>query len=128
VIIIELPKVPDEDDGTAVWPWLKFFKSRKLEEFDMLAKKHPEISGPVVEIKRLSWSERRRMIAEAREKLRRDNAAIMDDAREDGLAEGMAEGEAKNRMETARRMKKDDFSIEQIVKYTGLTAEEIERI
>jgi hypothetical protein len=35
---------------------------------------------------------------------------------------------AETRMETARRMKKDDVPIEQIVKYTDLTPEEIERI
>ncbi|GHT96348.1 hypothetical protein FACS1894141_6400 [Spirochaetia bacterium] len=87
----------------------------------MLAKKHPEVSGPVVEIKRLSWSERRRMIADAREKLRRDNAAIRQDAWEDG----MAEGEAKTRLETARRMKQDGVPMEQIVKYTGLNPEDI---
>jgi hypothetical protein len=26
LVILELPKVPDEDDGTELWPWLKFFK------------------------------------------------------------------------------------------------------
>jgi predicted transposase/invertase (TIGR01784 family) len=148
VIILELPKVPKEDDGTAIWPWMHFFKCRKVEEFNMLATKHPEVSGPVAEIKRLSWSERRRMIAEAREKWRRDMAAMKKDAREDGLAEGKAEGIAEglaegiaegkakgkaegiaeNRMETARKMKQDSLPIGQIVKYTGLNPEEIERI
>ncbi|GHT95158.1 hypothetical protein FACS1894141_3230 [Spirochaetia bacterium] len=132
VIILELPKVPREDDGTAVWPWMQFFKCRTVKEVDMLATKHPEVSGPVVEIKRLSWSERRRMIADAREKLRRDNAAIKQDAWEDGMAEGEAkgrvEGRAENRMETARMMKQDGVPREQIVKYTGLSPEEIRRI
>ena len=128
VIILELPKVPAEDDGTAVWPWMQFFKSRTVKEVDMLAAKHPEVSGPVAEIKRLSWSERRRMIAEAREKLRRDNAAIRDDAWEDGVAEGEAKGRAETRMETARKMKVLGLSTDTITEVTGLGVEEIERI
>jgi predicted transposase/invertase (TIGR01784 family) len=99
---------------------MQFFKSRKLEEFDMLAAKHPEVNGPVAEIKRLSWSERRRMIADAREKLRRDNAAIREDAWEDGMAEGIAE--------TARRMKAMGLSMDTISEATNLSPDEIERI
>jgi predicted transposase/invertase (TIGR01784 family) len=132
VIILELPKVPEEDDGTAIWPWMQFFKCRKLEEFDMLAAKHPEVSGPVAEIKRLSWSERRRMIADAREKMRRDNVAIMEYAKEQGLAEGkaqgLAQGEAKNRMETVRRMKAMGLSTDTISGATNLSPDEIEHI
>ncbi|GHT94783.1 hypothetical protein FACS1894141_2110 [Spirochaetia bacterium] len=124
VIILELPKVPKEDDGTAVWPWMQFFKSRTAKEVDMLAAKHPEVSGPVAEIKRLSWSERRRKIADEKERIRRDNFAMMEYIKERGMEEGRTEGKA----ETARKMKKDAFSLEQIVKYTGLTPEEIERI
>ncbi|GHT95847.1 hypothetical protein FACS1894141_5200 [Spirochaetia bacterium] len=140
VIILELPKVPEADDGTAVWPWMQFFKCRTVKEVDMLAARHPEVSGPVVEIKRLSWSERRRMIADAREKLRRDNAAIMAYAKEqgleegrtegrvEGLAEGKAEGIAEGIAKTAQRMKEDGVPMEQISKYTGLGPEEIEGI
>jgi predicted transposase/invertase (TIGR01784 family) len=120
VIILELPKVPAEDDGTAIWPWMHFFKCRKLEEFDMLAAKHPEVSGPVAEIKRLSWSERRRMIADAREKIRRDNVAMLEYAKERGIAEG--------RTETARKMKAMGLSMDTISEATGLSHEEIARM
>jgi predicted transposase/invertase (TIGR01784 family) len=40
VIILELPKVPEEDDGSGLWPWLQYFKCRTEEELSMLVKKH----------------------------------------------------------------------------------------
>jgi antitoxin (DNA-binding transcriptional repressor) of toxin-antitoxin stability system len=36
VLILELPKVPPESDGTPVWPWLKYFNCRKVQEFEIL--------------------------------------------------------------------------------------------
>jgi predicted transposase/invertase (TIGR01784 family) len=54
IIILELPKVPDEDDGSALWPWLKFFKCQTKEELNMLAKKHKEVSDAVWQVRRMS--------------------------------------------------------------------------
>jgi predicted transposase YdaD len=97
---------------------MAFFKTRRLEEFDMLAKKYPEVGGAVVELKRLSWSERHRMIADSREKMRRDYAAMAEEAREEGLAEGeargkaegLAEGEAKGLAEGEARGKTEGLA------------------
>lgn len=38
---------------------------------------------------------------------------------------GAKKGERKEKLETARRMLNDDMPIERIIKYTGLTEEEI---
>jgi hypothetical protein len=54
IVILELPKVPDKDDGTELWPWLTFFKCQTMEELDMLAKKHTEVSEAVRQVKRMS--------------------------------------------------------------------------
>jgi predicted transposase/invertase (TIGR01784 family) len=54
IVILELPKVPGEDDGTALWPWLKFFKCQTMEELAMLAKKHKEVSDAVWQVRRMS--------------------------------------------------------------------------
>jgi predicted transposase/invertase (TIGR01784 family) len=54
IVILELPKVPDEDDGTILWPWLKFFKCQTMEELNMLASKYKEVSDAVWEIRRMS--------------------------------------------------------------------------
>jgi predicted transposase/invertase (TIGR01784 family) len=42
-----------------------------------------------------------------------------------GIAQGVAEGEAKKNIEIARKMKSDHLPLDVIMKYTGLTPEEI---
>jgi hypothetical protein len=54
IVILELPKVPDEDDGTALWPWLRCFKCQTMEELTMLARKHKEVSDAVWQTRRMS--------------------------------------------------------------------------
>jgi predicted transposase/invertase (TIGR01784 family) len=90
-VILDLSKLPEEDDGRAVWPYLKFFKCRTKEEFEMLWKRHPEVKGPVEEYQRLSWNKRRRLLADYWEKQRRDAQAATDYAHDEGLEQGRAE-------------------------------------
>jgi hypothetical protein len=54
IIILELPKVPEEDDGSGLWPWLKYFKCRTKEELSMLAKQHEEVARVVQQYQRTS--------------------------------------------------------------------------
>jgi predicted transposase/invertase (TIGR01784 family) len=120
VLIIELPKVPGQDDGSPVWPWLRYFKCRKAEEFQMLLKKHPEVGGAVVELRKMSWSERRRDRALAKEMWRHDVATWKHYARQEGLAEGKAE--------VARKLKALGRPAAEIAAATGLAIEEIEKL
>jgi len=53
IIVIELPKLPETFDRT-VWPWLKFFKCKEKEEFEMLALKFPELKKLVFCAKKMS--------------------------------------------------------------------------
>ena len=48
--------------------------------------------------------------------------------RAEGLEIGRAEGEHKASIDMARSMKADGMSVEMISKYTGLSAEEIEKM
>jgi hypothetical protein len=114
--VIELPKLPKDDDGSPSWPWLQFFKCRKEEEFDMLAKKHPEVRPIVAEYKKLTWSERRRMIADLKEKYRRDDEAVLEDALMD------------RSREIARALKARGRPLIEIAEDTGLSQEEIETL
>jgi hypothetical protein len=88
-VILELSKLPEEDDGQAAWPFLRFFKRRTEEEFEMLKRRHPEVQPQVEERQRLSWSQRRRLLADYWEKQRRDARAAMAYARDEGRAEGL---------------------------------------
>ena len=50
------------------------------------------------------------------------------EGREEGLAEGREEGRVEERLETARRMRSDGLSMEMVVRYTGLSEEEINNL
>ena len=62
----------------------------------------------------------------------RTNLSVMKNERAEGRKEGLAKGEKNGEMKTniatATKMKEDGFPINTIQKYTGLTAEEIERL
>ena len=50
------------------------------------------------------------------------------EAKEEGIAEGEASGRTAEKIEMARAMKNDKEPIDKIIKYTGLSKEEIEKI
>jgi predicted transposase/invertase (TIGR01784 family) len=41
VHVLELPKLPKEDDGSDLWTWMKFLTSETKEELRMIAEKSP---------------------------------------------------------------------------------------
>jgi predicted transposase/invertase (TIGR01784 family) len=92
-VTLELSKLPDEDDGHPVWPFLQFFKCRTEEEFEMLGKRYPKMKPQVEEYQQISWSQRRRLLADYWEKQRRDAAAAMHYARNEGLEDGRLESQ-----------------------------------
>ena len=53
---------------------------------------------------------------------------VAEDAFEDGMTKGREEGEAKKQLEIARAMKADGVDVNVIVKYTGLTEEQIKEL
>ena len=60
----------------------------------------------------------------------RDTISVMEgqyqEGKEAGLAEGLEKGKAEGRAEIARNLKQMNLPIQDIIKATGLTAEEIE--
>ena len=44
---LELPKTPVNADDTDLWKWLRFLRSERKEEFDMIAKEDPKIEKAV---------------------------------------------------------------------------------
>jgi predicted transposase/invertase (TIGR01784 family) len=73
---LELPKLPKEANGTALCDWLKFLDARKEEELTMLKERNPQVGKAVDRLLALSEDEAARMIAESREKMRRDIESI----------------------------------------------------
>ena len=58
----------------------------------MLAQRHPEVREIAAQVQVLSFSERHRMMADAREKWRRDQRAYLSEAIESGLSQDLERG------------------------------------
>jgi hypothetical protein len=86
-VTVELPKLPETDDGHPAWPQLQFLKSRAKEDMELLTKKHPEMRSVVADYKRMTLLERFRKRAEAREKERRDTWAALEYVKDEVRAE-----------------------------------------
>jgi hypothetical protein len=86
-VILELPKVPKDDDGHPIWPQLQFLKCKAEEDMTLLAEKHPEVKPLVAEYKHFTLLEKFRLRARQREKDRRDAWAMREYIKDEGRAE-----------------------------------------
>jgi predicted transposase/invertase (TIGR01784 family) len=104
LIIIELPKVPEQDDGTSLWPWLQYFKCKTQEELDMLAKNYPEIEPAVRRFRHFSPVRAIRDMIFEYEDARRIRAGRDAYAREQGQKELVDLLESGETLEEAKRI------------------------
>jgi predicted transposase/invertase (TIGR01784 family) len=94
LIILELPKLPESDDS-AVWRWLRFLKCKEKEEFEMFAKKYPDMEKSVYCAKKLSlfeyWRDIRfhKNLWKVDERMR--ELYLQTEFKEEAMAEGRAE-------------------------------------
>jgi predicted transposase/invertase (TIGR01784 family) len=91
IVIIELNKLPREDDDTAVWPHLRFFTCKTEEEMTMLVSSHPEVTGTVKEYRRLTLLEEIRWFIDDINDAWRVRKAREDYVREEGYDRATAE-------------------------------------
>ncbi len=117
---LELPKIPKDSDGTALWNWLKFISSETREEFASLAGKDTVMAEAYARLVELSADEQMRWRQESREKWEWDNAARMRQSR--------AEGEARKQAEIVRRMLQANIPFAEIAELTGCSMAEIEHL
>ena len=110
---LELPKVREED-RTHLSDWLKFFAAKTEEEFMSVSEKSPAIAQAWGVIKTLSADEEARLIAESREKARRDFEDRLDGAYRE------------SKLEVARIALRKKMPTETIADLTGLSVPEIE--
>jgi len=133
---LELSKLPEKEDGTLLWEWMKFLKSESKEEFDVIADKNPVINKAVVRLAELSQDERARMLFESRQMLEWDIAIEKREARKEAMIEGKIEGKREGKIEgekiamltVAKNALQLGMSFDSIVKLTGLASEEIENL
>ena len=131
VVILELPKIPKKDDSP-VWPWLRFFTCERKEEFEMLARKHPELEEAVFCAKKMSLMEKWRDIR-FHENLRKvDERMLLKqaqiDGHKEGHIEGLAEGSENEKLVIARKLKGRGRPVEEIAEDTGLSVDVVEKL
>jgi len=111
---LELEKLPDSEDGTELWNWLKFLSAERKEDLEMIAERSPQVKKAVVRLMELSNDERTRLLYESRQKMEWDNQA-----REYGASNERA-------IAIAIKMLKRNRPIDEIVEDTGLSFDEVE--
>ena len=119
--IIDLSKIEKYSESTSLDTWVKFISNSEelnMENADESLKKAKEV------LDEISEDEHEQYLAHLREKYIFEIQGIEEAGFDKGLAKGKAEGiEA-----VAKKMKEDNIDIKAIMKYTGLTKEEIEKL
>ena len=133
--ILEFKKVP-KNDRSDLATWLRFLNTDNKEELDKMAVRNVAFESAVCKYKQLTADERIRMIAENEEKAWKDRQAELDYAMDEGMqkgiqkgrVEGRAEGRYNQKIEIAKKMLLKNKNIEEIIDFTDLTKEVIEKL
>ena len=131
--IIELPKIEGkEKESGRLLDWLYFLENPKSRRVTEKMEESKEIKEAVEKLDNLSDDERMQRIADLREKAILDEKAIyakgLDDGIKEGLEKGIKEGKQKEKLEIAKKLKKEGMNIELIAEITGLKIKEIAEI
>ena len=104
--------------------WILFLENPEGEETKRMAEKEKEIKEAIETLEDISSDETKERIAELRQKYIMDTKSQLRTAEEKGLKKGIE----KRNIEIAKKMLQENIAIETIIKITGLTKEEIEKI
>ena len=147
--IIEVPKIYKNLEDKSIYEdpivkWILFLEDPGGEEIRKMSEEDEEIKEAIEVLEEISSDEEKERIAELREKYIRDKKSEIKTAREIGLKEGREEGlkqgieqgrkeginkgKKEKTIEIAKEMLRENMTIDLIIKITGLTKEEIEKI
>jgi len=125
---LELKKIPEISDGTAMYDWARFIAAESEDELIMLAEENPNFNEAVIKYREFTAEERVRDLFERREKERRDIASFVKGARQEGLLEGRREGRKDAALNIARKALQKNIAIDEIIDITNLTRDEVEKL
>ena len=128
VDLLELKKLPQADDGTNLWDWLRFIKTNNEEEMEMLAHENPEIEKAYDALQDLSNDEAIRHEAQQREMYLQNEMAINEERYEQGIKKGKEQGLKESKIEIAKNLLGINLPLEQISAATGLSVDEIKKL
>ena len=120
---LELKKVP-EGDKSNLATWLKFLDTDDKGELNMIATQGTGFNKAVDKLIEISESEKTKMLIEAREKALRDEATLIYESEK----RGMEKGKHNREIEIAKNAINMGLNIENIIKLTGLSEEEIKQL
>ena len=109
---IQIPKCKKEDVKTKLDGWIQFIGNISEEGVNIAMKENEEIRKAKEELEYLTGDEEERRLAELREKAIRDEITNINGTKR----------------EIAKKLKKKNMDINEIMEVTGLTKEEIEKL
>ncbi|MDR1851589.1 MAG: Rpn family recombination-promoting nuclease/putative transposase [Propionibacteriaceae bacterium] len=121
---LELMKLPEHSDGSALWKWLKFVAAETEQELDMAGKSDPMIGKAATIVRHFSAEEEARIHAEMELKWANDLASMVGEAGD----KGQAKGEHDALVRVANSMLASGFDVDQIASLTGLSEDEIKEL
>lgn len=138
IYIIEMPKFEkykQDVKNEELNLWMKFIKNPEVVEMN----ENEEIKDTIQAIneakkvlEEISQDEKEQYLAELRLKHILDTKAIKEGAyeegREEGIKDGIKEGREEQTLIIAKKMKKENLSIDMIMNITGLSKEKIEKL
>ncbi len=135
---IQIPKFLKEKrkTETKLDQWMQFVCQINKREIELAMEENEEIKKAKKEYEYLIGDEAERRLAFLRDKAIRDENNMLEGAREEAMQQGLEEGREKGRKEgikeektkIAKQLLQIGMPIEQIIKITELSKEEIERI
>ncbi len=131
ICIIELPKAIREyetNKENGALQWMMFLNDPEDKEVTKIMDENENIKEAREELDRISQDDLLRRMAFKAELERMDRNQMMKEAKRDGISEGIEKGVEKEKIQIAKNMLKEKASIEFIIKVTGLTKEEIEKL
>lgn len=127
--ILEIPKIKNNEllkDELA--QWLKFIENPENEEVNCFMSENKFFKQAREELAYLSGDPDFQRLVESRAGFLMDQDVEKRANFEDGKAVGLSEGIIQNKKEIAKKMKKENMPIDQIIKLTDLSKEEIEKL
>ena len=127
--IIELLKIKGrENEKDQLLDWLIFLENPESERVTRKMEENENLKEAVEKLDSLSEDEKMQRIADLREKAILDEKAIYAKGLDDGIKEGLEKGKQKEKLEIAKKLKKEGMNTELIAEITGLKIKEIAEI
>lgn len=118
----------ENDKENKLKEWLSFLENPESEEVLYYMKNNENIKSAKEKLNTLSEDERVRRLAELREKAIMDEKEAKYTGYTEGREEGRKQGKEATKKEIAKKMKEEKIGTEIIVKVTGLTKEDIDKL